>query len=390
MDMINERIQGNDVYNQGPNPPFSNNPQATNVLLSSPSTNYQTGLAAGVPTFPSSITALAYSDYKIPVAMQYSLGIQRQLSQAAVLNVAYVGSEDYHQPDERNINTLPENSPQRLQVCGGNCGYNGPNKNLDPDPYRIFPGFSNITMTEAATNSNYNSLQVSMNWRNNHGLSLQGSYTWSHELDYTSGDLNTLSDPFNRAYDYASGDLDRRHTAVFSYVYELPIFAHGTGFAHSILGGWELSGSPTPRPWMPGSARPLSRRLRPCSTGMQGAILFAAPAAITGTSPSSSHSLYPDARGCGSNSGEKPTTRSITPSSTPSIQLIRMRTSEKSQRHGTRASSSSALSLFSNQPQRTKSARTERRGAPVPRLLFGQAVRYPEESDFEPNGLFIC
>ncbi len=36
--------------------------------------------------------------------------------------------------------------------------------------------------------------------------------------------------------------MDRRHTAVFSYVYDLPFFAHGNGFVHSALGGWELSG----------------------------------------------------------------------------------------------------------------------------------------------------
>ena len=99
-----------------------------------------------------------------------------------------------------------------------------------------------ITMTEAATFTNYNSLQVSASWRNQHGLSFQGAYTWSHALDTVTGDLNVLSNPFNRNYDYASGNLDRRHNAVFSYVYELPIFAHGSGFAHAAFGGWTVSG----------------------------------------------------------------------------------------------------------------------------------------------------
>ncbi len=239
MGMFYERIQGNDVYNMGPNPPFSNNPKASFVQLSNPNINYQSGQVATAPTFPSGFTSLAYSDYKIPVAIQYSFGIQRQITQASVLNVAYVGSKDYHQPDVRNINTLPVDSPQRLAVCGGNCGLS---TNANPDQYRIFPGFSNISETEAASNSSYNSLQLSYNWRNNSGLSLQGAYTWSHELDYTSGDTNQLSNPFDRSYDYASGDLDRRHTAVFSYVYDLPFFAHSQGFVHAAFGGWELSG----------------------------------------------------------------------------------------------------------------------------------------------------
>ncbi len=142
MGMFYERIQGNDVYNMGPNPPFSNNPSANNVTLSNPSVSYQTGQTATAPYYPSGFTALAYSDYKLPVAMQYSFGLQRQLSQSAVLNLAYVGSQDYHQPDVRNINTLPENSPERLAVCGGNCKYTGPDANLGPNPYRIFPGFA--------------------------------------------------------------------------------------------------------------------------------------------------------------------------------------------------------------------------------------------------------
>lgn len=238
--MFYERIQGNDVYNMGPNPPFSYNPNPNNVYFSNPSINNQTGLAAPAPTFPATFTALAYSDYKLPVAMQYSFGIERQLSQSAVLNVSYVGSHDYHQPDQRNINTVPLDDPNRLAICGGNCGYTGSSYNANLD--RIYPGFSNITMTEAASPSNYNSLQVSVNWRNHSGLSLQGAYTYSHELDQTSGDLNTLSNPFNRAYDYASGDLDRRHAAIFSYVYELPFFKNSKGFVHSALGGWELSG----------------------------------------------------------------------------------------------------------------------------------------------------
>jgi Carboxypeptidase regulatory-like domain len=238
--MFYERIQGNDVYNMGPNPPFSFNPNPQNVFLSNPAQSYVTGATATIPVFPASFTALGYSDYKLPVATQFSFGIQRQISQASVLNVAYVGSVDYHQPDQRNINTVPQNDPNRLAICGGNCGFKGSVYNANFD--RIYPGFSNITLTEAASNSNYNSLQVSYNWQSKHGLSLQGAYTWSHELDYTSGDLNALANPFDRRYDYASGDLDRRHTAVISYVYELPFFKNSGGVMHSVLGGWSLSG----------------------------------------------------------------------------------------------------------------------------------------------------
>ena len=238
--MFYERIQGNDVYNMGPNPPFSYNPSANNVYFSNPKVSDQTGATAAQPIFPSSFTALNSGSYKVPTAMQYSFGIQHQLSEAAVMNVSYVGSANYHQPEQLNINTLPLNSPQRLAVCGGNCLSGA--SNLDPNPYRIYPGFANITMTQAASNSNYNSLQASVNWRNKHGLSLQGAYTYSHQIDTVSGDLTTISNPFDRNYDRASGNYDRRQIAVFSYVYELPFFARSKGFVHAVAGGWTVSG----------------------------------------------------------------------------------------------------------------------------------------------------
>ncbi|HEY1212657.1 MAG TPA: carboxypeptidase regulatory-like domain-containing protein, partial [Bryobacteraceae bacterium] len=240
--MFYERIQGNDIYDMGTNPPFSYYPNASNVSLSNPSISDVTGQQAAVPTYPSSLRALAYSDYKVPVATQYSLGIQRQLSQAAVLNLSYVGSHGYHQPDVRNINTVPLNDPNRLAICGGNCNYKGPNANYNPNFDRIFTGFSGINMTEAATGSNYNSLQASVTWRTRNGLTLSGSYTYSHELDYVTGDTNNVSNPFNRAYDYGSGDFDRRHIAIINYVYELPFFRASRGAVHSLLGGWEISG----------------------------------------------------------------------------------------------------------------------------------------------------
>jgi hypothetical protein len=233
--MFYERIQGNDVYNMGPNPPFSLDPSANNVLLSNPNINYQTGATASTPSFPATFTALAFSDYKLPTSMQWSFGIQQQLASSTVLSVSYVGNSNYHQPDVRNINTVPLNDPNRAAIANGT--YDRPNRD------RIYPGFADINVTEAATGSNYNSLQIGMRVEATHGLTLQGSYTWSHQLDYVSGDLNVLSNPFDRRFNYGSGDLDRRHVLTINYVYDLPFFRHrNPGAVRSLLGGWQLSG----------------------------------------------------------------------------------------------------------------------------------------------------
>jgi hypothetical protein len=236
--MFYERIQGNDVYNMGPNPPFGFNPGLNNVFFSTPNVSSLNGQTATVPIYPADITALAYTDYKLPVSAQWNFGIQHQISEAAVLGVQYVGNADYHQRDEREINDVPLSDPNRLGIAGLVGNYNA---NLD----RPYLGYGNIVLGENAGNTHYESLQVNFRLQNQHGLTFQGAYTWAHNLGIApggGGDFNTLSDPYSRSYDYGPTGLDRRQVLVLNYIYDLPIFRNNKGLAGAILGGWEISG----------------------------------------------------------------------------------------------------------------------------------------------------
>ena len=236
--MFFERIQGNDVYNMGPNPPFGFSPGLNNVYFSNPNISVTNGLAATVPIFPAGITALSYDDYKLPVSAQWNFGIQHQVHQGMVLGVAYVGNVDYHQRDEREINAVPLSDPNRLAIAGISGSYNA---NLD----RPFLGYSNVALGETASNTHYQSLQVNFRVENQHGLTFQAAYTWSHSLGIApggGGDFNQLSNPFNRAYDFGPTGLDRRQTLVLNYIYDLPFYRGAKGVKASLLGGWEFSG----------------------------------------------------------------------------------------------------------------------------------------------------
>src|SRR5438270_38937 len=98
-----ERIQGNDMYNAGPNIPFSLNVTLNNTEFTNPSLSPSTGSAATRPINPASITGLDRNNYKNPASYQYSLGVQHALSAKTVLSVAYVGNTNRHQNDYRNI-----------------------------------------------------------------------------------------------------------------------------------------------------------------------------------------------------------------------------------------------------------------------------------------------
>lgn len=231
--MFFERVQGNDVYNAALNPPFAYQPQATNVYFSNPNTSALTGLTTS-QTFPSTLTNIQYG-FRPPGTAMFSLGMQRQVAPSVVAVLQYVGSVGWDQDDDRSVNTLPlSDITHRQGVANGTL-----NANL----YRIYPGFSTITQEENQTNFSYHALQAGLRMENRYGLTLQLSYTYSHEIDVQSNDLNSLSNPFNPAYDRGSGAFDRRHIFKANYIYGLPFFtSSGSFLERTALGGWSISG----------------------------------------------------------------------------------------------------------------------------------------------------
>jgi Carboxypeptidase regulatory-like domain len=230
-----ERMQGNDMYNAGPNQPFSANVSLPNVSLSNPNLSILTGQTLTAPIVVGSLTTLSNTDYKLPVSYQYSAGIQRQLSADSVLSITYVGNQARHQNDGRNIN-LPD--PSVLPgLIGGTSVYN------TVVPYR---GFGQIQMSEMAENSHYNGLQIELKSRVKRDLTLDASYTLSRAIDPAvsfGGDNTNTDNPYDRNFDYGPSYADRTHIAIVSFVYDIPAFRNSTNRAEKLgLGGWQISG----------------------------------------------------------------------------------------------------------------------------------------------------
>jgi hypothetical protein len=246
--MYYERIGGGDTYGLGPNPPFSNTPSANNVYFSDPATSDVTGAHASTPVFPSSLSAINPS-YPVPLSMEYMVQVQRQLSPVALAAVAYVGTNGSHQEDSADINTVPLNDPNRLAICGGNCGYTGTayNANLD----RNYLGWSDIGNEENVSKFHYNALQAELRIATLHHLNVTAAYTWSHEIDYGG----YLDDPYNINYDKGNSDLNRPQIFRLSYYYPLRFFRHTRNvLARNALGGWAFSGITTLQSGLPTSA----------------------------------------------------------------------------------------------------------------------------------------
>ena len=242
-----ERLQGNDIYNTGTNPPFYYDPSATNVFLSDPHTSWVSGLTASTPTFPQGLTTLdAY--YPAPAVAQYSIGIQHEVAPSVIWIVQYVGNVAWSQNIDMPINNFPLSTPFNIRADAGDgsnkSGTNPGGRNLaNANFYRSFQGYAGITQQQNTTNGSYNGFQTGLRIQNRWGLSGEADYTWSHEIDITSYDLATISNPFNVDYDYGSGALDRRHIFNINYIYELPFFKNSTGLMKTVLGGWEVAGT---------------------------------------------------------------------------------------------------------------------------------------------------
>jgi hypothetical protein len=237
-----ERVQGNDVYNLGPNEPFSSSVTFSNVSINNPAQSLVTGQTLAAPITVGSITGLSYSDYHPPVSYQYSIGVERQLANNSVLNVSYVGNQNRHQNDYRNIDV-----PNQSYLAGlitNNAAYN----TLLP-----YQGYSSISLAENAGNGHYNGLQVSLTSQIKKNLSVNVAYTYSSAIDPTTGgDLYTVSNPYNRAYDDGPSPYDRRNILVVNFIYDLPIFRSTQNhFTHTVLGGWEVAAIGTMQSGLP-------------------------------------------------------------------------------------------------------------------------------------------
>jgi hypothetical protein len=175
--------------------------------------------------------------FATPYAFQYDFQVQYQLAKDWAADVAYVGSQGRKLEDRREINpglltpdASTQNEPQRRK-------YNINNPQNDAYFGAVFGG---ITDQLSDATSSYNSLQLSLEKRYSHGLTLTNSYTWSHCIDTGSG-LRVNSNPFNAGFDRGNCDTDVRHRYVGTVIYELPFFKDQRGFFGHVLGGFNLA-----------------------------------------------------------------------------------------------------------------------------------------------------
>jgi len=241
--MMYERIQGNDMYNAGPNIPFSLQVNApAPVELDNPTIALATGTKAILPINPADITGLNRSAYKQPTSYQWSLGVQHSLSTKTVVSLAYVGNTNRFQNDYTQYN-LPDQAAL-IPIINGVAGANYATAAGLP-----YPGIRSVRLATNEANSHYNGLQLDVNSQVGRDLYLRAFYTYSKTIDPGTGsnggqDLQDVSNPYlGWRYDVGPGGYDRTHVAVVNFIYDIPLFrGNQSRLLKTALGGWEISG----------------------------------------------------------------------------------------------------------------------------------------------------
>jgi hypothetical protein len=221
-----DRLWSDIIMGNIQNPPFMNVPTIYNGNIDNLSGTVPAGVPPSLNMYP--------QHQPTPRIMNYNFGLQQALGENVIVEANYVGNEVRHDPQIINVNQLPVGT---LYAPG--------NSSINVNALRPYLGYANINTqggsqgTTMADNTNYNGLQVTARRRARNGIAYSVSYTFSRNLDLTSG---TPQDSYNAKVDYGLASIHRKHALNIGYVYELPFFAHSKALLHQTLGGWSLSG----------------------------------------------------------------------------------------------------------------------------------------------------
>jgi len=205
-----------------------------------------------------------------PYVWNWTLNVQHAFTPKLSLELAYVGNHGKNLTGIRDINQPPVGSgwpAANVVACTQalvNGSYDTQNNpacqtadEQGPRPFNAkFPYLSNVFQMGNIYRSNYNGLQVTLNSRDFHGLSMVAGYTYSHSLDAVGANWDfgygagLPQDSSNVGREYANSDFDVRHRLTLSLTYAIP---GKKGYAQ-MLEGWELNSIvtlQTPQYWGP-------------------------------------------------------------------------------------------------------------------------------------------
>jgi hypothetical protein len=213
-----------------------------------------------------------------PYVPQWTFGLQYAITQNDSLEISYVGNHGLKLPFanwQRNQlapqylslgNQLlaPVANPFFGAIKSSSCGLSAKTVPLG-QLLRPYPEYCNVNeLQPLGAQSWYHGMTVEYNHRFSHSLQVLASYTWSKYLDnsqgeqqWVSGSASSVRNWYNLAAEKSVDANDVPHSAVMSFIAELP-FGKGKAMGanwgpvtNAVLGGWQASSVITMKAGLP-------------------------------------------------------------------------------------------------------------------------------------------
>jgi hypothetical protein len=192
---------------------------------------------------------------RLPYAEHYNLSLQRELTKATVMTLAYVGTQGHRLIAQYDAN--PGNQALCLSlstaadVAPGSptCGPNGEQQTYTRSNGeivfgtrdRLGPNFSqNNSFTANIASSNYNAGEITVEHKAS-DLTLLAAYTYSKGIDNSSG-FGQWVNFANFGLSRSLSSFDVTHNFVVSYVWALPFDRLFSGAPKGLTRGWTFNG----------------------------------------------------------------------------------------------------------------------------------------------------
>lgn len=190
---------------------------------------------------------------RVPYAEHYNFTIQRSLSNSMVLSAAFVGTQGHRLIAQREAN--PGNAGLCLSLRGTGvmdgtpeCGpfgelgtYTRPDgTTINGTRGPLGPNFGSDAFTSNIANSNYNSLQITLE-RKAANFTFLAAYTYAKALDNSSG-YGEWVNFTNYRLSRALSAFDQTHNFVISYNYAIPFDRAFQSLPKRLTQGWSVNG----------------------------------------------------------------------------------------------------------------------------------------------------
>jgi hypothetical protein len=200
--------------------------------LTGPTPRGESNFSAVVPSItpalsPFDAVTTVASDLRSPETLQWNVNVERALPGNWIATVAYVGTR-------------------------GEYLYLNHELNPGVDSVRLNPDRGSIFARTNNGDSIYHGLQTKVERSFKNGFLFRGAYTFSRSIDngsevfVTSGGSTRAQDQFSFRGDRGPSAFDRKHRAVFTWVYQLPNVRGDSGALRAlkfVTNGWQVSGT---------------------------------------------------------------------------------------------------------------------------------------------------